>query len=386
MRWLVRTYKSVADLTAFQGLTYTVPRCDKLHVSSVPPPPFPRMFLGIEIGGTKLQLGVGNGDGSTLIDQVRREVDPQQGASGILRHIEREGAELIRRHPVDRVGIGFGGPVDAKTGTTIRSHQISGWENVALTAWSEQLLERPTSIGNDCDVAASAEAKFGAGRGKRRVFFVTVGTGVGGGFVVDGKLDGADRPAIAEIGHLRPGLHDDRPESTVESLASGWGITSAAQARISGDVASSLDTLRRGEADEDPKTVRLHLADSRKADEEYIADLLNRCEGDPEQLTAQMVAQAAAEGNEIAGEVLGHACQALGWAVAQTITLLAPEVVVIGGGVSLIGRQLFLDPVKRAVAKYVFPPLADSYRIAPAELGELVVVQGALTLAATSVI
>ena len=341
------------------------------------------MFLGIEIGGTKLQLGVGQGDGSPLVDQVRREVDPLKGAAGILRQIERDGPELIRRHKVERIGIGFGGPVDAATGTTTRSHQIDGWDNVALVAWSEQLLERPTKIGNDCDLAAMAEAKFGAGRGKKRVFFVTVGTGVGGGFVVDGRLEGADRPAIAEIGHLRPGLHDDRPESTVESIASGWGITSAVQARISGDVASSLDTVRRGEEDENPRTVLLHLADSRKADEEYIADLLNRCVGDPEQLTTKKVAQAAAEGNEIAGEVLSHACQALGWAIAQTITLLAPEVVVIGGGVSLIGRQMFLDPVRKEVAKYVFPPLVDSYQLAPAELGELVVVQGALALAAS---
>lgn len=341
------------------------------------------MFLGIEIGGTKLQLGVGHGDGTPLFAEVRREIAPHKGAAGILRQIELDGPELIRRHNVTRIGIGFGGPVNAATGTTIRSHQIDGWDDVALVAWSEQLLERPTVIGNDCDVAALAEARFGAGRKKKRVFFVTVGTGVGGGFVIDGQLDGVDRPAIAEIGHLRPGLHDDRPETTVESIASGWGITSAAQARISHDVASSLDTVRRGEEDENPKTVRLHLADTRKADEEFIADLLNRCGGNPDQLTAKAVAQAAAEGNEIAGEVLSHACQALGWAIAQTITLLAPEVVVIGGGVSLIGRQFFLDPVKREVAKYVFPPLANSYEIVTAELGELVVVQGALALAAS---
>jgi len=342
------------------------------------------MFLGIEIGGTKLQLGVGSGDGAPLVDQVRRQVDPQKGASGILRQIEVDAPELIRRHEVDRIGIGFGGPVNAATGTTLRSHQIDGWDGVALAAWSEQLLERPTVIGNDCDVAALAEARFGAGRDKNRVFFVTVGTGVGGGFVVNGGLEGVERPAISEIGHLRPGLHDDRPESTVESIASGWGITSAAQARISHDVASSLETVRRGEEEEDFRTVLLHLADSRKADEEFIADLLNRCGREPDQLTTKAVAQAAAEGNEIAGEVLGHACQALGWAIAQTITLLAPEVVVIGGGVSLIGRQLFFDPVKREVTKYVFPPLADSYDLLPAELGELVVVQGALALAAST--
>lgn len=340
------------------------------------------MFLGIEIGGTKLQLGVGEGDGSPLTAQLRLDVGPEESAAGILRQIESSGPELVRRHKVERIGIGFGGPVDSAAGTTTCSHQIDGWDDVSLAAWSEQVLARPTKIGNDCDLAALAEARFGAGRGKSRVFYVTVGTGVGGGFVVDGVLQGVERPAISEIGHLRPGLHADRPDATVESLASGWGITSAAQARISRDVASSLDTVRRGEEDENPKTVRLHLADSRKADEEYIADLLNRCEGEPDQLTAEAVAQAAAEGNEIASEVLTHACQALGWAVAQAITLLAPETIVIGGGVSMMGTQQFLQPVQREVARYVFPPLADSYELVPAQFGELVVVQGALALAA----
>jgi glucokinase len=79
---------------------------------------------------------------------------------------------------------------------------------------------------------------------------------------------------------------------------------------------------------------------------------------------------------------LGHACQTLGWAIAQMITLLAPDVVVLGGGVSLIGEQWFLSPLREEVARYVFPPLAGSFRIAPAELGELAVVHGAVTMAA----
>ena len=97
-----------------------------------------------------------------------------------------------------------------------------------------------------------------------------------------------------------------------------------------------------------------------------------------------MLTQAAAEGNELAREVLGHAHEALGWAIAQTITLLAPEVVVVGGGVSLAGEQLFFAPLRKQVERYVFPPLAESYEIRPAELGELVVVQGALALAAAA--
>ncbi len=97
-----------------------------------------------------------------------------------------------------------------------------------------------------------------------------------------------------------------------------------------------------------------------------------------------MVAQAASEGNEVARDVLARACQALGWAVAQAITLVSPEVVVVGGGVSLAGETLFFAPLREQVDRYVFPPLLGKFRIAPAELGERVVVHGALAAAAAS--
>jgi glucokinase len=188
---------------------------------------------------------------------------------------------------------------------------------------------------------------------------------------------------VAEIGHLRPGLHEDRPEATVESIASGWGIASAAVNRLSGQVSKSIEHVRPMLVEIAKAERRQRLADVELTDEEYKADLLQRCHNAPDQLTAKMVAQAAADGNEIAREVLGHACQALGWAIAQVVTLLAPETIVVGGGVSLIGEQWFFAPLREEVARYVFPPLAGSFRLAPAELGELVVVHGAIALAAS---
>jgi glucokinase len=339
------------------------------------------MFLGIEIGGTKLQLGVGRGDGGKLLALERRDVDPSRGAAGILEQIESTAAGLLQKHHVSRIGIGFGGPVDAAAGRVVKSHQVDGWDDAPLADWCRSTLGRPTVLGNDCDAAALAEARFGAGRGKRIVFFVTVGTGVGGGLVVDGKLHGRHRPAAAEIGHLRPGLHADRAEETVESLASGWGIAAAARARLSGDVSRPLLAARHGEGPASADEVRRRLADAEQTGKEYTADLLNRAGGDLDALTAKMVAQAAADGNEVAREVLDHATQALGWAIAQVITLLAPEAVVVGGGVSLSGEQFFA-PLRKETARYVFPPLADVYEIVPAALGELVVVHGALALAA----
>ncbi|MDX1947697.1 MAG: ROK family protein [Pirellulaceae bacterium] len=356
------------------------------------------MYLGIEIGGTKLQFGVGSGHGE-FAAFVRRDIDSRHGAGAILDEIERSATPLLQKHDITRVGFGFGGPVDSAAGIATKSHQVAGWDQFPLVAWCGETLGKPAVIGNDCDAAALAEATIGAGRGAGSVFYVTVGTGIGGGLVVGGKLFGAGRPAIAEIGHLRPGLPADQPEMTVESLAAGPGIAAAAVARMT-NVSRPLDTLRpltrrvsKGEntparsASEGSEIhllraqVRQRLHDVKETEEEYIADLLQRAGGDADRLTAKHVAQAAADGNEIAREVLDHACQALGWAIGQVITLVAPEVVVVGGGVSLIGDTLFFAPLRTQVASYVFPPLATSYRLVPAGLGELAVVHGAIALA-----
>jgi glucokinase len=340
------------------------------------------MFLGIEIGGTKLQLGVGDGRSAALRELTRADIDPQRGAAGILHQIRELGGALVRSHHVTRVGFGFGGPVDASQGRVITSHQIQGWENFHLGSWCRENLGVPTILGNDCDVATLAEANFGAGQGRRSVFFLTVGTGVGGGFAHDGQLLGAGRPAACEIGHLRPGLHAVQPDQTVESLASGWGIVAAAQARLSGAGTCTRLSFEGRDRVENRVQLQQRLADAKQADAESIDDLLERCDQHVEQLTARTVAEAADAGNLIAQHVIAHACEVLGWAIAQTVTLLAPEVVVVGGGVSLMGEQLFFAPLRREVARFVFPPLRDSFTIEPAALGESVVVHGALWLAA----
>jgi glucokinase len=116
--------------------------------------------------------------------------------------------------------------------------------------------------------------------------------------------------------------------------------------------------------------------------ERWKRDLAQRAGGDAEQITGKLVADAAAAGNVLAQQILTGACRTLGWAIAQVITLVAPEVVVVGGGVSLIGEEWFFAPLRQAVERYVFPPLAGSYSVVPAALGEAVVVHGAVALAA----
>jgi glucokinase len=142
---------------------------------------------------------------------------------------------------------------------------------------------------------------------------------------------------------------------TLESLASGWGIAAAVRSTIENKKASS---------------------------ESDIVDLLSRCESNLTNLTTKVIAAAAREGNQVARNALDQACRALGWGIAQMVTLLAPEVVVVGGGVSLIDPDLFLNPLRGYARQFVFPPLRDAFELVPASLGESVVVRGAILVAA----
>jgi glucokinase len=314
------------------------------------------MYLGIEIGGTKLQLGVGSGAGGSLIALQRHKVDVRCGAEGILQQIARSARALINQHGIQRIGIGFGGPVDAAAGRVIRSFQILGWDGYPLCDWCRDTLGLPTLLENDSNLAGLGEARFGAGRDSRIVFYSNVGSGIGGALVIDGSLYvGGAGLAVAEIGHLRPGPQAIESDQTVESIASGWGI--AARTRVRLGQAGGRDR---------------HAADQ----------LLARCGGEPAQLTGKMVADAAAEGNWLAVEVFREAVRTYGWALAQVVTLLAPDVLVIGGGIPQVGEKLFLTPLREQIERYVMPPLRNTYAVLPAALGEEVVVHGALALAA----
>ena len=291
------------------------------------------MYLGIEIGGTKLQLGLGPGDG-TMASLWRGPVDPAGGAEGIRRQIAAAVPELLRKAQIERpqvrgIGIGFGGPVDDATRTSIRSHQIAGWDNFPLADWLTELLGWPAVLGNDADVACLAEATFGAGKGLSPIFYMTIGSGIGGGLVFGGDIYRGTGKGAAEIGHLRVG----GGQQTLEDIASGWGIERQAIAAF-------------GEARKVPDLVR-----------------------------------AAAAGDRRAAEILENAWDALAEAICQVITLLCPRRIVIGGGVSLIGKASFFAPLRRRVAERVFIPFAECFEIVPAVLGEEVVVHGAIALA-----
>jgi len=316
-------------------------------------------LLGVEIGGTKLQLGMSRRPGS--IELLKRSViDPSRGAEGIRGQI-REAFEAMARElglapgDVRAAGVGFGGPVDAETGRTQASFQVEGWSDFPLADWMRETLGvARATIQNDADTAGLAESRLGAGRGRSPLLYLTIGSGIGGALIVDGRIyRGAGRGAV-EIGHLRvptegAGPGEDLPE--LEQVASGWGIGRLARraaelCRESGEAWSVLEAAGR-----------------------------------PEAITAVQIAEAAGTGDAISLAVLGRAREALAFALAQAIALVAPARIILGGGVSLIGEELWFRPLRDRVDAMAFGPFRGSYDIVPAALGEEVVVHGALELA-----
>jgi glucokinase len=318
------------------------------------------MYIGIEIGGTKLQVGVGLGDG-TLTGLWRESVDVAAGPEGIRRQITAAVPELLNRSGLDRsqiraIGIGFGGPVDDATHTITKSHQIEGWDNFPLADWITEMLGWPAVLGNDADVAGLAEALFGAGKGLSPIFYITIGSGIGGGLILNGEIYRGCGRGAAEIGHLRvPAGRVIDPErlgyEPVELQASGWAIGERARKKL-------LNPVARARA----------------------KPLLDLLQGDVDQITAQRVGQAASLGDEFARSLIDETCECLAEAICHVITLLCPRRLVIGGGVSLMAEQFFA-PLRKSVSQRVFRPFADCYDIVPAALGEEVVVHGALALA-----
>lgn len=290
------------------------------------------MFLGIEIGGTKLQLGLGRGEG-IIAALWRGAVEAAAGGEGIRRQIVAAIPELLHRAGIDRerltgIGVGFGGPTDDGTQSVIKSHHIAGWDGYPLAAWLTELTGLPTVICNDADVACLAESQIGAGKGASPVFYMTIGTGIGGGLCIDGQMyRGCGRGAV-EVGHL---IIDGR--GILESFSAGWGIAARGSAAM----------------------------------------------GRPQ--TGKEVAEAARAGDVAARRVIDDAIGALADAIQQVVKLLCPRRIVIGGGVSLMGEDMFFAPLRRLVMEREFPPFRGLTEIVPAALGEEVVVHGALLLA-----
>lgn len=291
-------------------------------------------FIGLEIGGTKLQIGGGDPDG-TLRWMLRRSIVPAEGAAGIRRQI----VEMSSQAKSDGLiapgeahwGVGFGGPVNAKTGAILKSHQIEGWSEFPFAAWLRNEVAASTAIvRNDADTAALAEALAGAGRGFDPLAYVTIGSGIGGGLVVGGRIyEGAGRGAM-EIGHLRvPDPDNPGQLRELELVASGWSIQ-----------------RRGGKAD------------------------------------VRQVAQAIEQGDDHARHVVRTAAESVGLALSHVVHLTAPARIILGGGVSLLPDGLWADVVRASMDANTMQAFRGMTSVVTASLGETVVVVGAILLAA----
>jgi glucokinase len=299
------------------------------------------LFLGIEIGGTKLQLVLGDAQ-AQILERRRFTVDKARGGEGIRAHIAALLPTLIHTFKPVGIGVGFGGPVDSITGQICCSHQIEGWSEFKLGEWLHSLTQLPVRIDNDANVGALGEAVRGAGVGFSPVFYVTLGSGVGGGLVLAGEIYHGAKPGEAEIGHLRL----DRHGAIVEARCSGWAV----DRRI------------------------------REARAAAPASALNQIIGDTVGGEARHLAAALQQRDATAHQILRETAEDLALALSHVTHLFHPQVIVLGGGLSLVGEPLRVA-VEKALRAFTMEAFAPGPKIALAGLGEDAVPVGALILA-----
>lgn len=299
-----------------------------------------KQFLGIEIGGTKLQIVRGSGE--FIHSRWKHSVDREAGAGGIRAAIAKGIRELTRDSPVDGIGVGFGGPVNWRTGTICKSHQIEGWSEFRISEWISAQSGVPVVVDNDANVAALAEATVGAGKTANPVFYMTLGSGVGGGLVVDRKIYHGSMPGEAEVGHLRL----EKSGTTVESRCSGW----------------ALDREVRNAAEQHPGSELARLSAG-------VAGSETKC-----------LAEAIGAADPRANEIFRELCDNLAFGLSHVVHLFHPEVIVIGGGVSHIGEPL-RSGVAKALSGFTMAAFAPGPRIELTALREDAVPVGAVLLA-----
>ena len=308
------------------------------------------LSIGIEIGGTKTQAGIGSADQGLLPGGiVRRPVVREHGAEGILRDIVSMVDELLvsnrlKLADIHKIGIGYGGILDSSRGVILKSFQIDGWTDFPLREWAEQQWSKQVYIENDASTAGLAEYALGNGRGCSRLFYITAGSGVGGGWILHGKIDSGQGLGAAEIGHTWVLDPQSGKPTEFEQVCSGWAICQRAR-----------------EAARDAQTLMEELA------------------GSIEKIDAKIVYAAAAKGDEIACRILNETCRTFAIGMSNVVALLHPERVILGGGVSLMG-PLFWDTLQEEFHKRVLPTFAPGVQLLPAKLQEDVVVIGALCL------
>ena len=302
-------------------------------------------LLGIDIGGTKCAViyGIDTDGHLEIADKVKF---PTTDVAETTQRIVSETKDMALRHGLDStncngIGISCGGPLDSRTGVVMSPPNLPGWDGIPIVRMVEEATGIRAALQNDANACALAEWKYGAGRGSRNMIFLTFGTGMGAGLILDGKLYAGTNDNAGEVGHIR--LSEFGPvgygkAGSFEGFASGGGIAQLAQSAV-------REKLMMGQK-------------------------VSWCpDGDLSSITAKTVAEAAAAGDSLAIDVYRTSATYLGRTLAILIDIINPEVIAIGS-IFVRAEQLIRPFMQAAIDREALPASARVCKVKPAELGE----------------
>ena len=312
-----------------------------------------RIVVGVDIGGTKVAAGLVNADGEILAHNRTPMVTsgaPSDGLAAVSKAIGELFPDMASQNQIAAIGVCAPGPLNPDTGTILNPPNLTIWHNYPLAEEMRRLYKAPVRVDNDANAAALAEAKWGAGRGYRNIFYATIGTGIGTGIIFDGRIYHGKTGAAAEGGHV--GIDWDGPvcncgkRGCIETLAAGPAIAQRARQKLARNSNSVL---------------------------------LEMAGGDIQRVSSQMVGRAHAEGDRVATEVMRETLDLLAYWLGSIIDLLEPDIIVIGGGVSSLLAP-FLDEIRERWSGTCINPAPLSIPLVLAHYGEDAGIAGAAAL------
>ncbi|NQU52634.1 MAG: ROK family protein [Bacteroidetes bacterium] len=313
-----------------------------------------RYFIGIDIGGTKCAIVVGDFE-FKIYKKIRFETKTERGYKELLKDFYKHLEELFIEYTKDQVqqiGISCGGPLDSKKGVIYSPPNLPGWDNVPIVDLIQEKYGIPTAIQNDANACALAEWLMGAGKGTQNMIFLTFGTGMGSGLILNGQLYAGTNDLGGEVGHIR--LAKDGPvgfgkAGSFEGFCSGGGITQLAKTIVARNISEG-------------KVVK------------FVEGI------DVDKLDTKTVAIAANNGDLVANEIITISAEYLGKALAILIDMLNPQCIVIG---SIYARnvELFKPHIDRVLEMEAIPSAVEVCEIKPAELGDTIGDYAALCVA-----
>ncbi len=309
------------------------------------------MLLGLDIGGTKLAAHAGREQDGELCILRSAQCPTPRGPQEGLAALERLAREALDGETPRLAGISCGGPLDEARGVVLSPPNLPGWDEVPVCSWASRFFSCPAALRNDANACALAEWRFGAGRGTRHMIFLTFGTGMGAGLVLNGALYSGANGNAGEVGHAR--LSEFGPvgygkAGSFEGYCSGGGIAQLGRAY-------ALEQMQQGQPP-------------------------SYAQGGLEAVTALSLARAAREGDQVALSVWKTVGDKLGRALALMVDMLNPERIVLGSIYERSGA-LMRDAMLAALAREALPAALAACDIRPAQLGERIGAYAALCAA-----